>query len=116
MKTLKTVVEELTGAFYEEAKEKAEYPYKVLSLKRIADTEGKQTYTLEINVWDRHPYYSRAESIMDKLEKELDGGSWLEEIGLIRIFKGQRQNVPDPDRAIKRVREQFELHFWERRN
>ena len=32
---------------------------------------------------------------------------------LIRIFKGARQNVPDPDKTIKRVREQFEMHVYE---
>ena len=33
---------------------------------------------------------------------------------LIRIFKGQRQPVTDPDKDIKRVREQFEMHVYER--
>lgn len=29
-------------------------------------------------------------------------------------FPGQRQNVPDPDKEIKRVREQFEMYVYER--
>lgn len=107
-------LEQLIGAYPEEAPKDATYPYKVFSTKRLSETDEKQIYSLEINVWDQHRYYSRAESIMDELEHKLHRCNHLTEKYLIRIFKGQRQNVVDPDKEIKRVREQFEMQVYER--
>ncbi len=52
--------------------------------------------------------------MMDALEKKLHRTNHLTGEYLIRIFKGARQNVPDPDKSIKRIREQFELYVYER--
>ena len=114
MLQLKKELEALTGAYSEEAPEKAEYPYAVFSAQRLGESEEKQSFTLEINVWDQHPYYSRAESIMDTLETKLHRCNHMTENGLIRIFKGKRVNVPDPDKSMKRVRELFEMYVYER--
>lgn len=111
---LRKELEQLTDAFCEEAPEDASYPYKVFSAKRVNETDGRQAYSLEINVWDRHQYYSRAESLMDELEHKLHRCNYLTDRYLIRIFQGQRQNVPDQDKEIKRVREQFEMYVYER--
>lgn len=112
--SLEKEIEKLTGAFYEEAPKDVTYPYAVFSLKRISYTAGKQTYILEINVWDRNSYYSRANSMMSELEKKLHRCNHITESYLIRIFKGQRNPVPDPDKDIKRVMEQFEMYAYER--
>lgn len=112
--SLEKELEKLTGAFNEEAPKDATYPYKVFSARRISETEGKQTYILEMNVWDQNPYLSRANSIMDGLEKELHRCNYMTDSHLIRIFKGKRQPVEDTDKDIKRVMEQFEMHVYER--
>lgn len=110
---LRKEMESLTGAYYEEAPEDAAYPYAVFSLRRLGDGEGKQTCSLEVNIWDQHPYYSRAEDMMDALEERLHRCSLNTGEGfLVRIFKGARQNVPDPDRTIRRVREIFEAQIY----
>ncbi len=111
---LKNELEQLTGAFYEEAPADADYPYMVFSSKRLSENCGKQIYSLEINAWDQNEYYSRAENMMDELEKKLHQCVHVTERFLIRIFKGMRQNVSDPDKTIKRVREQFEMHVFEK--
>lgn len=111
---LKRELEMLIGAYYEEAPEGAEYPYMVFSVKRLSDNEGKQIFRLEVNVWDQNEYYSRAEGMMDALEQKLHRCNHMTDGFLIRIFRGSRQNVPDPDRTIKRVREQFEMQVFER--
>ncbi len=115
MKTdLKAELEQLTGAFYEEAQKNTPYPYAVFSARRTGETDERQTYILEINVWDQHTHYSQAENIMDGLERKLHRCNFLTDRYLIRIFRGDRQNVPDPDKDIKRVREQFEMYIYER--
>lgn len=113
MKSLEKALEELTGAYHEEALEDAAYPYMVFSARRLTEDAGQQVYMLEVNAWDQHPYYSRAESMMDSLESRLHRCNFMTGGYLIRIFKGARQNVPDPDKTIKRVREQFEMHVYE---
>ena len=65
---LKGELEALTGAYYEEAPEDAAYPYMVFSARRLTEDAGQQVYTLEVNAWDQHPYYSRAEGMMDVRE------------------------------------------------
>lgn len=112
--SLKKELEIITGAFCEEAPEDAKYPYKVFSARRLSESDGRQNYILEINVWDQHQYYSRAESMMDDVEKELHKSAHDTKQYYIRIFKGQRENVIDTDKSIKRVREQFEMHVYDR--
>ena len=107
-------LEKLTGAYCEDAPNDAAYPYKVFSARRLSESEGKQNYILEINVWDQNAYYSRAQSIMEQLEKELHRCNYISEDYLIRIFKGQSEKVTDQDKDIKRVREQFEMFVYER--
>ena len=110
---LKKELESLTGAFCEEAPADASYPYSVFSARRLSESDGRMNYILEINVWDQHNYYSRAESMMDELEQKLHRCNHVTNDFLVRIFKGQRQNVPDTDKTIKRVREQFEMHVYQ---
>lgn len=112
--SLQKELENFIGAFYEEAPEEAEYPYHVFSARRLSDSDGRMNYVLEVNVWDQHRYYSRAENMMDELEQKLHRCNHITDDFLIRIFKGQRQNVPDSDKTIKRVREQFEMHVYQR--
>lgn len=109
---LKRTMEELTGAYYEEAPKEAEYPYAVLAMRRVGEEEGAETYSLEINAWDRYPYYSRAEQLMDALEKKLHRCSFSTNEFLIRICKAGRQNITDSDKALKRVRGQFEMKVY----
>lgn len=111
---LKRELEALTGAYYEEAPEGAQYPYMVFSVQRLSDDGGKQSYSLEVNAWDQHEYYSRAESMMDALEKKLHRCNHMTDQFLFRAFRGRRQNIPDPDKTLKRVREQFEVHVFEK--
>lgn len=112
---LKRELEALTEAYYEEAPGEAEYPYMVFSVQRLSDDEGKLSCSLEVNVWDRNEYYSRAENMMDALEKKLHRCNHMTEKFLIRIFRGRRQNIPDPDKTLKRVREQFEMQVFEKK-
>jgi len=107
-------LESMTGAYREEAPEEAEYPYAVFSARRLTEGDGIQMYTLEINVWDQGARYSRAEEMMDSLERKLHRCRHITGTGtLIRIFKGSRQNVRDPDPTIKRIWQQFEMHIYE---
>lgn len=111
---LQKVLEKLTGGYCETAPEDAAYPYAVFSAARLGEEDGKQSYHLEINVWDKNLFYSRAESLMDALEQKLHRCSFRRDGFLIRIFNGRRQNIPDPDRSIRRVRAQFEMLVYER--
>lgn len=111
---LNKILKEITGAYFEEAPKQASYPYKVFSMRRIGAAGARQVYLLEMNVWDQDEYYSRAEILMDELEKKLHRNSFMTERCLIRIFKGDRRNIQDPDKTIKRVYEQFEMHVYEK--
>lgn len=111
---LKRFLEELIDGYSDEAPDNAEYPYKVFSAKKILNDDNISYYALEINVWDKNKTYSRAETIMDELEKKLDRQTFLEKDFFAYTYIGARNNVLDPDKAIKRVMEQVEIRVVER--
>jgi len=90
-----------------------EYPYAVVSTSRMNANDNISNWTLEINVWDKNKFYSRAESIADSIEKLLDFKQIKSENNLLCIFKGQKDNIADTDKAIKRVRLQLDLTIYE---
>lgn len=96
-----------------EAPSTATYPYAVISSKRLNANDSISQWILEVNVWDKNKYYSKAESIMDTIEKELDFKRLLSEKNLVCLFKAQRDNIADPDNTIKRVRTQFDMTVYE---
>lgn len=114
MQTIQKALETILGAYHEEAPESAVFPYKVFSCKRMNEDDHLETWQIEVNVWDKHKYYSRANDVMDDLESDIHEKGILENGYLIQFWKGQRQNVLDEDKQIKRVREVFEAHIIER--
>lgn len=106
---LKRFLEDLLEGYSDEAPDEATYPYKVFSIRKLIAEDGISFYLLEVNVWDKHKYYSRAESIMDELEKMLSKQVFNTEDLVIYTYIGQRDNIVDQDKQIKRVRGQFEM-------
>ena len=114
MRLLKDELEEYLSAYYMEAPENAEYPYAVFELNRLSQDYERQSVLLEVDVWDKHKYYSRAEAKMDEIEAKLHGFFELTNNDVFYVFNGSRQPVPDDDKQIKRIRETFELYYYER--
>lgn len=96
-----------------EAIESEQYPYAVVETSRLNIDDSISNWTLEVNVWDKHKFYSRAETIADQIEKALDFVQIKSGNNLLCIFKGQKSNVKDSDPAIKRVRMVFDLKIYE---
>lgn len=114
MRLLKDELEDYLSAYYMEAPESAQYPYAVFELNRLSQDYERQSLLLEVNVWDKHKYYSRAEAKMDEIEEALHGYFQLSNNDVFYVFNGSRQVIPDDDTQIKRIREQFELYYYER--
>ena len=113
LRLLKDELEEYLSAYYMEAPEDAQYPYAVFELNRLTENYERQAMILEVNVWDKHKYFSRAEAKMDDIEKLLHGYFELTNHDVFYCFNGSRMAVPDDDKQIKRIREQFELYYYE---
>ncbi|MBQ0112229.1 MAG: hypothetical protein KBT03_03775 [Bacteroidales bacterium] len=114
MRKLKDELELYLGAYYSEAPVDATYPYNVFDIEVTSKNDNKYNAILEVNVWDKNKYYSRAEAEADKIEHLLDGAISLSDDVLFYCFDGSRQHVLDEDKQIKRIRMQFELYFYER--
>lgn len=114
MLELKNQLEVYLGAYYSEAPTNATYPYSVFDITINSKDDNKYSCTLEINVWDKNQYYSRAEELADRTSKLLDGTIKLSDEVLFYCFEGSRDHVLDEDKQIKRIRMQFELYFYER--
>ena len=100
-------------AYPSEASKNATYPYSVFTVKITDPSSVPVVGILEVNVWDMQNTYSRANSIMDAIEKKTEVRHTNEKM-MAWMYKGQRDEVPDENKDIKRVREQFEIRFAER--
>lgn len=121
IKELKDVIKEILedatqkSTFYQKADKEEGYPYTVFDFRRIGSDYGVDKFILEVNSWDNHETSSRIEKIMDDLETEVHANNIVTEIGSVTIYKGPREPVPDENKDIKRIREQFEMHVVGRR-
>lgn len=100
-------------AYPDEAPESATYPYAVISSKRLTMNDNISSWTVEINVWDKNEYYGRADEKADNIEKMLDFKKIKSGTNLLCLFKAQKDHIEDPDKAIKRVRTQFDMTLYE---
>lgn len=114
MNELKNQLELYLGAYYSEAPVSANYPYAVFDITLNSKDDERNACTLEVNVWDKNQYYSRAEKMADDITRLLDGSIKLSDEVLFYCYTGSRDHVLDEDKQIKRIRMQFELYFYER--
>ena len=117
---IKTIVEYLNSnginAVGNEATNELEYPYAVVTMSRLNRNDNISLWSLEVNVWDKHKYYSRAETISDSIDKLLDFARLKSGDNLICIFESQKNNLKDTDPAIKRVNMRFDMNIYESEN
>lgn len=117
---IKTIVEYLNSnginAVGNEATNELEYPYAVVTMSRLNRNDNISLWSLEVNVWDKHKYYSRAETISDNIDKLLDFVRLKSGDNLICIFESQKNNLKDIDPAIKRVNMRFDMNIYESEN
>lgn len=117
---IKTIVEYLNSnginAVGNEATNELEYPYTVVTMSRLNKNDNISLWSLEVNVWDKHKYYSRAETISDNIDKLLDFARLKSGENLICIFESQKNNLKDTDPAIKRVNMRFDMNIYESEN
>lgn len=94
----------------------SQFPYIVYDLRRLtadSETESGQ-YVFEVNVWGRATS-TEVSDILDGVESIFHRFQWIDENCEITVYPGQRQFVDDEDKIIKRIREQFEMHCFIRR-
>lgn len=117
---IKTIVEYLNSnginAVGNEATNELEYPYAVVTMSRLNRNDNISLWSLEVNVWDKHKYYSRVETISDNIDKLLDFARLKSGDNLICIFESQKNNLKDTDPAIKRVNMRFDMNIYESEN
>lgn len=117
---IKTIVEYLNlngiNAVGNEATNELEYPYAVVTMSGLNRNDNISLWSLEVNVWDKHKYYSRAETISDNIDKLLDFARLKSGDNLICIFESQKNNLKDTDPAIKRVNMRFDMNIYESEN
>jgi hypothetical protein len=117
---IKTIVEYLNSnginAVGNEATNELAYPYAVVTMSRLNRNDNISLWSLEVNVWDKHKYYSRAETISDNIDKLLDFARLKSGDNLICIFESQKNNLKDTDPAIKRVNMRFDMNIYESEN
>lgn len=88
-----------------QASDKANYPYAVLKLSAVDNTEkDRDDYMLTVSCWDKNeqPSHARAVALAEEVRKALLNYRHLDENQLIIVTRPAVGNVPDPDEQIKR--------------
>lgn len=88
-----------------QASDKANYPYAVLKLSAVDNTEkDRDDYMLTVSCWDKNeqPSHSRAVGLAEDVRKALLNYRYLDEHQLIIVGRPAVGNVPDQDTQIKR--------------
>jgi hypothetical protein len=111
--------------YYDEATEKAPFPYIVYSFEPIiTQDESSDTFILDVDGWDAPP--TRDTEPLERLMERIDGDGNLENptglnerviitdrVTLILRREG-RYSIPDEDKTIKRRRYTYQVTVFER--
>lgn len=88
-----------------QASESATYPYAVLTLSPIDNTEkDRDDYTLTVSCWDKSesPSHARVVSLANEVRDALLNYRHVDDYGLIIVSRPSVGNIPDDDTQIKR--------------
>lgn len=114
-KIIENLLKTISDNVYEdEAPDDAKEPYIVFNIKRITTVGIMDQYNLEINVWDTHKTYARANDLLSKVDQAINFYVYTDSNMFVEIYKGPQEKIVDSDKHVKRIREQCELRFIER--
>ena len=99
-------------AYANEAPTDAKYPYAVFKTKRITSGTVCQ-YRLTVNVWDQRDTWNRAETIADKLERNIDHTRFEFDSGGGMSYKDTCESNVVEDKKLKKVELTFEVRTVE---
>ncbi|MCM3739235.1 DUF3168 domain-containing protein [Oceanobacillus luteolus] len=88
-----------------QAEDNAPYPYVVIKLNPIANTEkDRDDYSLTVSCWDKResPSHATAVRLAEEVRSALIDFRHLDENNLIIVSRPSVGEIPDPDEQIKR--------------
>lgn len=89
--------------FYENASDKAPFPYIVFNIESINfDNEGRDDLILTIDIWDKNKDSTAIEILADNVEDTLDFRNNPTETVLPTFYKESRRSLSDEDKSIRR--------------
>lgn len=107
------IAEAGTKVYHVGAPDDAIYPYTVFDFKRVTN-DVIDRYSLEVDVWDEYSTHSRVDTIMDKIEEQIDRRVECKDIIVVIHKDDVREHVIDENKAIKRTHELFILDVGRR--
>lgn len=102
------------AAYADEAPDGAAFPYVVYNINSFAFEDVRDDITLEIDIWDEYPNYSRVELMADNIEAEFTGNAVHNDTATIlpQFFRYIRTKVPDPNKKLKRVQLKVQIQNY----
>lgn len=101
--------------YYEDAPNKAEYPYLVYNLED-GYRSYREEYILTLDFWDRNQSSSNIENLVDAYDKHLENKLIVTELFSIRLNRLQRLKIEDEDKGLKRRQLKFEVQIYQRKD
>lgn len=102
--------------YLERAPQGALFPYIVYKFPTSDDTEWREDFILEIDIWDQPSDGSTVnlQTLADKVDLTFNRSRYISQDGkwITRIYRINRLMVPDPDETIRRRQLRYECRTY----
>lgn len=99
--------------YYENAHDKAAYPYIVYELNNIdLGKIERDDLTMTVDIWDKSVNPKEAERIADALDELLNAANIPSDTVLPTFYRVNRQTVYDTDKAIRHKQLKFQIQNY----
>jgi hypothetical protein len=97
--------------YYESSSDEAKYPFVVYSLADSVDDGSVETFTMEIDGWDRpsNGDTTELEMIMGKIDNALHRYTTGDSDLFFSFYRENRRSITDPDKRLKRRQLVFQI-------
>ena len=107
--TLRTAHERV---YKEIAPQDATFPYVVYRLPTSNDTEGREDFILEIDIWDNNTNTTALETLTESIDRKLNRFKYVDSKLSACSYRINRMMIPDPDTSIKRRQLRYEIKTY----
>lgn len=101
--------------YYQDAPDDAVFPYLVYDLPNSVDDGYLEQFVLDVDGWDNSTDTTNLETIMDNVNKSLDGMTRTADSLSMSFYLDNRLTLLDDDSRIRRRKYTYQVRTYQRR-
>lgn len=101
--------------YLETAPPKSQFPYVVFSLPTSDESDYREDFILEIDIWDNKPLdTTMVETLTDNIDKALNRSFVNTTDFQYSAYRMNRLMLPDPDENIRRRQLRYQIKYYDK--